>query len=83
MKGKGFSYATPLAAISDVAWRGAAVTATQIATASADVSCKISTNLMGIGMTVQAAYDRQYIDAHRAQLDTEVTQRDTYLRAGG
>jgi hypothetical protein len=83
MKAKGFSYATPLAAISDVAWRGTTVTATQIATATADVSCKISTNLIGTGMTVQAAYDRQYIDAHRTQLDTAVTQRDNYLRAGG
>jgi len=82
MKDKGFSYDTPQAAIGDTAWRGAAVSAAQIATASADVACKVSTNLVGIGVAVQSAYDQQYIDAHRAELDAAVAQRDTYLRGG-
>ena len=40
----------------------------QIATATADVQCKISTNLIGVAMAVQTAYDQQYIDAHTDQL---------------
>ena len=84
MKDKGFSYDSPLAAIGDAAWRGAAtVSPAQIATASADVACKVSTNLVGIGVAVQSAYDQQYIDAHGTELKAAVAKRDTYLRGKG
>jgi hypothetical protein len=40
----------------------------EIAAANADIQCKIQTNLVGIGVAVQTAYDNQYIDAHRNEL---------------
>lgn len=45
-----------------------------IATATADVECKLSTNLVGVAVAVEIAYDRQYIEMHPAQL-TEFKRR--------
>jgi hypothetical protein len=39
-----------------------------IATATADVQCKIETNLVGIAVAVQSAYDQEYIDKNRDAL---------------
>ena len=80
MKEKGFSFESPIDAIGDPAWQGGSVTAEQISAAVADVDCKISTNLVGIGVAVQSAYDQRYIDEHRAELDAFVADRDSYLR---
>ncbi|MDR2620457.1 MAG: hypothetical protein LBC29_05020 [Propionibacteriaceae bacterium] len=44
------------------------VSAYQTAVAAADVQCKLDTNLVGIAVAVQSAYDQIYIDAHREQL---------------
>ncbi|MEV7597231.1 hypothetical protein AB0O91_07530 [Kitasatospora sp. NPDC089797] len=76
MKSRGFSYATPADAFMDPRWRdrrpapGAAVTHSpvELATATADDACKRSTNLMGIAVAVQTAYDKQYIAAHADDL---------------
>ena len=72
MSEHGYTYPDPQAALGDGKWHddlmaGKASTA-QIATATADVQCKISTNLIGVAVAVQAAYDKQYIDAHTDQL---------------
>lgn len=80
MKEKGFSFESPIDAIGDPAWQGGSVTAEQISAAVADVDCKISTNLVGIGVAVQSAYDQRYIDEHRAEPDAFVADRDSYLR---
>ncbi|NMM32422.1 MAG: hypothetical protein HHJ13_00130 [Phycicoccus sp.] len=77
MKDQGYRYLDPLAAIGDRSWyKGAeqASSAVEIATATADVQCKISTNLIGVAAAVQSAYDRQYIDSHSTQL-TAYSQR--------
>jgi hypothetical protein len=41
----------------------------EIEVAEADIQCKISTNLVGIGVAVQDAYDNQYIDKYREKLE--------------
>jgi len=68
MSERGYSYDDPQAAVGDTKWQQDRMTSTasaaQIATATADVECKISTNLIGVAVAVQDAYDQQYIDAH-------------------
>ena len=67
MRRAGFSYASPQQASADPAWQHK-TTAREIATAQADVTCKQQTNLLGIGLTVQAAYEQQLIDRNAAAL---------------
>lgn len=72
MSEHGYTYADPQAALGDTKWRADLTadkaSAAQIATATADVQCKVSTNLIGVAVAVQAAYDQQYIHAHADQL---------------
>ena len=71
MKDRGYRYSDPLAAIGDPAWQvpdDQRPSPVEVATATADVQCKISTNLIGVAVAVQAAYDQQYINAHSSQL---------------
>ncbi len=76
MAAKGFSYPTPTAAFLDPKWvpqseaqfQDYTVTPAQIATATADLACKKSTNLVGVAVAVETAYDKQYIAAHAAAL---------------
>ena len=84
MKTAGFIYPDPLAAIGDAQWQGngsSVASALEIATASADVSCKISTNLIGVELAVQTAYDQQYIDSQRAALVGYQNKLNTFLRS--
>ncbi|MEU6055802.1 hypothetical protein ABZ829_35880 [Streptomyces xanthochromogenes] len=81
MKSHGFAYATPADAYMDPRWHtqpsgvtSVAHSPTEIATATADTTCKQSTNFMGIAVAVQTAYDKQYIAANKAQL-ASFTQR--------
>lgn len=68
----GFSYSDPIAALTDRRWAARSpagpTTRLEIATAQADVQCKITTNLVGISVAVQDAYDNLYIRAHHSQL---------------
>jgi hypothetical protein len=66
MKSKGFSFATPMQAQA-ASWP-AEPDATEIATATADVQCKTSTNLPGTWLAVEAAYQRSLISSHESQL---------------
>ena len=69
MKAKGFSYPSPIAAYTDPRWGQArTASATEISTAVADMTCKASTNLMGISVAVEDAYDDRYIQTHTAAL---------------
>ncbi|WP_439681056.1 hypothetical protein [Embleya sp. MST-111070] len=75
MKAAGYHYATPDDALTDPnlvpptggpdAGRHSAV---EVAHATADVRCKTSTNLVGIAVAVQSAYDDLYIEGHRDAL---------------
>ncbi len=79
MKERGFDYPDPRAAISDRQWQTG--DAREVATATADIECKISTNLVGIALAVQTAYDKQYIDTHQEALAQFRSDLDTYLRS--
>ncbi len=81
MKERGFDYLDPLAAVGDEEWyRSETVDSKQIATATADIECKISTNLVGIGLAVQIAHDKHYIDTHQAALTQFRNDLNNYLR---
>jgi hypothetical protein len=83
MEAKGYHHPDPLAAIGkDWDWAQPA-SREEVATATADVECKISTNLVGIAAAVQAAYDKQYIESHQTQLADFQKQLQDYLRAAG
>ncbi len=73
MSARGFGYQDPLQSIADQSWisdrRSGVASSADVATAVADLQCKRSTNLIGVAVAVQAAYDQQYIDAHTTQLD--------------
>jgi hypothetical protein len=78
MKAKGFTYATPVAAVGENSAPGSDPS-TALATASADVDCKVSTNLVGVAVAVQSAYEQQWIDAHRDALAQLGQQISSYL----
>lgn len=84
MHDKGFDYPDPRAAFFDDQWtvnrrNGLGVTPQEIATAVADMDCKISTNLVGWAVAVQSAYDQVYIDSHPDALAAWRTQLSDYL----
>ncbi|MBM9504147.1 hypothetical protein [Actinacidiphila acididurans] len=89
MKSKGFGYASPGAAYFDRKWRsvprpGAVPvplthTREEIATVTADLDCKLSTNLMGVAVAVETAYDKQYIGSHAAALSAFTRSLDDRL----
>lgn len=86
MSSAGYTYPDPLAAVGDTTWQTAGtnglatVSTDQIAAATADINCKISTNLVGVGLAVQSAYDQQYIDAKRQALSGYQELLDAFLR---
>jgi hypothetical protein len=69
MAGSGYQYRTPMEANNDPKWSGEKASAEEIAVAVADVGCKKATNLAGIRMAVEAAYQLDAIGVHRAELD--------------
>jgi hypothetical protein len=72
----GYHYDDPVSPLTDPKWNRpvaddgsqAPASASEIAAATADVKCKVSTNLVGTAIAVQSAYDNQYIQTHRDQL---------------
>ncbi len=92
MQTAGFNYPDPSAALSDAKWQSPPASgqtsppptsADEIATATADIDCKISTNLVGIDTAVQSAYDNQYIESHVTQLAEFQAQLQGYIKAAG
>ncbi|MFD8786560.1 hypothetical protein [Kitasatospora sp. NPDC059599] len=79
MTSKGYAYATPQDGLT--ATRLLPTTreqdgvvsvrhsAEELKQATDDVACKLSTNLVGISLAVQSAYDTQYIEGHGPALD--------------
>jgi hypothetical protein len=73
MKARGFTYKSPAEAFMDPRWRAKGTTpdrhtSAEIAVATADLDCKSTTNLMGISVALQTAYDQQYIKEHAQAL---------------
>ncbi|MEU9475246.1 hypothetical protein [Streptomyces sp. NPDC048191] len=61
MKAKGFSYPTPEAAVKDPAWNSPKPPRRELATASADVTCKRKNNVVGTWFAVESAYEKRDI----------------------
>lgn len=68
MAGSGYSYKNPMDANNDDRWGADRSSKAEIAVALADVRCKKWTNLTGIRMAVDSAYQRAAILAHAQEL---------------
>ena len=79
MAEKGFTYPDPRSAFFDPQWNQDDMQTLEVATAVADMNCKISTNLVGVAVAVQSAYDQVYIDSHRDALNTWKQKLDALL----
>lgn len=79
MKIKGFDVEDPLTALRS-SLEGNSTDRNQITKAVADIKCKIDTNLVGIGVAVQSAYDKEYIRAYESELNSYREQIDNYIR---
>ena len=76
----GFSYNTPEdAMIANVYPETETLKAQGEAVAKADVQCKIDTNLVGIAVGIQSAYEQDYIDSHRDQLSAQQQEISDFL----
>ncbi|WP_329385930.1 hypothetical protein OG625_26465 [Streptomyces sp. NBC_01351] len=96
MKGKGFEYKDPIAAVTDPKWAASAQAGStgpagpdEIATATADVECKIANNTVGVVVAVQTAYGKKYVEdnstkltAYRQQID-DLVRKAAQITAGG
>ncbi|MFJ2779291.1 MULTISPECIES: hypothetical protein [unclassified Kitasatospora] len=84
MRAKGYSYKDPVAANLDQKWHQPSETqqasTEQVATATADVECKLAGNTVGVVVAVQNAYAKQYVEANAAKLATFRQQTDDLLR---
>jgi hypothetical protein len=83
MSEAGYQYQHPIEPLVDPRWQRPVSSETsarppatpeEVAAATADVRCKVSTNLVGVAVAVQSAYDRRYIEAHADEL-SEFTDR--------
>ncbi|MEU8516848.1 hypothetical protein AB0C76_35460 [Kitasatospora sp. NPDC048722] len=80
MGDRGYSYATPGDALKDSRWAaGAAPSAEEIATATADVDCKARTNVVGVWFTVESAYEDELIRQHQPELTAVKAGNDAML----
>jgi len=69
MRQNGFSYPDPMAANNDVAFATEVPTEDEIRVAVADVRCKRQVRVVEVWAAVEAAYQRQAIEAHRGPLE--------------
>ncbi|PHQ47899.1 hypothetical protein BLA24_30820 [Streptomyces cinnamoneus] len=70
MKSKGFSYKTPVDAMSGLAADNGAAARDEKSAAVADVQCKKQNNVIGVWSFVEAGYQNKAISAHRSDLKT-------------
>jgi hypothetical protein len=66
MRTAGFSYPNPMEAKRE--YRSPSAGAKEIRVARADVACKQQTNLVGIGLSLQTAYQRHLIQLNATKL---------------
>ncbi|MFJ1827792.1 hypothetical protein [Streptomyces sp. NPDC088178] len=80
MRDHGFSYRDPDAAIDDPRWdlqNSAGPSRREISVATADISCKLRTNLLGVNSAVEAAYENTAIRDHARELEAVRAHRDS------
>ena len=80
MKQAGFDYATPMDANNDPRWSGSVASKDEITVASADVACKKQTNLTGVRMAVDAAYEKVAIQDNAARLAALETAKEASVQ---
>ncbi|WP_406053679.1 hypothetical protein OG462_43955 [Streptomyces sp. NBC_01077] len=64
----GFEYTTPIQSNNDKRWQQKVVSDLEIATAKADISCKQKTNLPGMWLALESAYQKRAIETHSEAL---------------
>jgi hypothetical protein len=69
MRQTGSSYPDPMTANNDLAFATEEATGTEVRTPVADVRCKRTVGVVEVWTAVEAAYQRQAIDAHHDQLE--------------
>ncbi|GAA4523300.1 hypothetical protein GCM10023192_00700 [Amycolatopsis samaneae] len=87
----GYPYQRPIDPLIDPKWQrpistqkgeGPPATPAEIAAATTDIGCKLDTNLVGVAVAVQSAYDRRYIAAHADALSRFKERLLGYTRTG-
>lgn len=68
MRAKGYSYPDPYAAAGDQRWQTASAGPAEIAVATADVACKVETNVPGLMLAVETAYQNRAAVRHASEL---------------
>lgn len=79
MRSKGFAYRDPDAALEDPRWdlRSTRPSRAEVAVATADIACKLRTNLLGVNFAVEAEYENAAIAAHPQELAEVRTHKAT------
>ncbi|MGW2558420.1 hypothetical protein ACWCXB_04045 [Streptomyces sp. NPDC001514] len=77
----GYSYAGPWDANNDPEWgKSATATDRERAVATADAKCKIKTNLAGVWLAVETAYQQRTLEANAEGLEAAKKTNETRLR---
>lgn len=79
MAADGFTYATPIEANNDPQWATDKPSEREIATASADLECKTTTNLIGIWFGVESEIQQRMIDEHAVELAAAKEELDAAM----
>ncbi|MFE5946816.1 hypothetical protein [Streptomyces sp. NPDC056480] len=80
MKEAGFKYSSPVESNNDRRWQQKTITDVEISTAKADVLCKQKTNLAGIWLAVETAYQKRQIEQHAEALRIRRAAWDIRIR---
>lgn len=83
MQAKGYSYPDPYAAEGDQRWQTAKASPTEIAVATADVTCKSETNVPGRMLAVETAYQNRATSQHATELAALTSYLETQLANAG
>lgn len=81
MKRSGYDYKQPLDASDDVKFQSPEVSSEEIATATADISCRQKTDVAWIWFRAEAALQKSAIDAHAEELSAERKRIDAAVRS--
>ncbi|MFJ5212837.1 hypothetical protein [Streptomyces nigra] len=81
MRGKGYSYADPMSAISDDRFTKQEIAANERQTARADVLCKTKVNLIGIWASVETSYQQALIRDNQSALSKALEAKNKTFKA--
>jgi hypothetical protein len=83
MRAKGYGYPDPYAAAGDQRWQTAKAGPAEIAVATADVTCKSETNLPGLMLAVETAYQNRVVGQQATKLAPIKVYLETELANAG